>query len=85
MVVAVVLLFYVHGKHLRSCLPNHTFPGLLSNLPVLCAHTFASNCQLPFLNQRKEKQKYVARPGIELRTSTYESGALPTALHGPAR
>ena len=27
----VVLLFYVHGKHLRSCwdgqLPNHTFPG----------------------------------------------------------
>ena len=27
----VVLLFYVHGKHLRSCrdgqLVNHTFPG----------------------------------------------------------
>ena len=30
-VVVVVLLFYVHGKHLRSCrdsqLTNHTFPG----------------------------------------------------------
>ena len=29
--VVVELLFYVHGKHLRSCrggqLPNHTFPG----------------------------------------------------------
>ena len=29
--VAVVLLFYIHGKHQRSCrdgqLPNHTFPG----------------------------------------------------------
>ena len=27
----VVLLFYVHGKHIRSCrdgqLTNHTFPG----------------------------------------------------------
>ena len=36
-VVVVVLLFYVHGKHL--------------------------------LNQQKEKRKYVARPGIEPRTS----------------
>ena len=30
-VVVVALLFYVHGKHLRSCrdgqLTNHTFPG----------------------------------------------------------
>ena len=30
-IVVVVLLFYVHGKHLRSCravnYPNHTFPG----------------------------------------------------------
>ena len=29
--VVVVLLFYVHGKYLRSCrdgqLPNHTLPG----------------------------------------------------------
>ena len=30
-IVVVVLLFYVYGKHLRSCreysYPNHTFPG----------------------------------------------------------
>ena len=42
---------------------------LLWGLPVLCAHTFTSNRQLPFLNQRKEKRKYVARLGIEARTS----------------
>ena len=35
---------------------------------VLRAHTFASNWQLPFLKKRKEKRKYVARPGIEPRT-----------------
>ena len=35
---------------------------------VLRAHTFISNSQLPFLKKRKEKQKYVARPGIEPRT-----------------
>ena len=34
----------------------------------LTAHTFASNWQLPFLKKRKEKRKYVARPGIEPRT-----------------
>ena len=39
---------------------------------------------LPFLNQRKEKRKNVARPGMEPRTSHYESGTLPTALRGPA-
>ena len=27
----------------------------------------------------------MARPGIEPRTSDYESGALPTALRGPAQ
>ena len=42
---------------------------LLSGWPVLRAHTFASNWQLPLLNQRKEKRKYVARPDIEPRTS----------------
>ena len=42
---------------------------LLSGLPVLHAHTFASNGQLPFLNQRREKQKYVAKRGIESSTS----------------
>ena len=29
-----------------------------------------------FLKKRKEKRKYVARPGIEPRTLTYKSGAL---------
>ena len=48
----VALLFYAHGKHLRSCRDSH-------------AHTFASNWQRPFLKKRKEKRKYVARPGIE--------------------
>ena len=42
------------------------------------------NWQLPLLNQRKEKRKYVARPGIEPRTPDLRSGALPIALRGPA-
>ena len=49
-VVVVVLLFYVHGKHLRSCgdgqltLRHFSWAGLdlLSSSPVLRAHTFAS-------------------------------------------
>ena len=36
------------------------------------------------MKKRKEKRKYVARPGIEPRTQTYESGALPIALRDPA-
>ena len=75
-VVVVVLLFYVHCKHLRSCRdgqltwPHFSWAGLdlLSGWPVLRAHTFASNWQQPFLKKRKEKRKYVARPGIEPRT-----------------
>ena len=36
-----------------------TWAGLdrLSNLPVLSAHTFASNWQLPFFNQRNKEKK----------------------------
>ena len=30
--------------------------------------SFQETRQLPFLKKRKEKRKYVARPGIELRT-----------------
>ena len=49
--IVVVLLFYVHGKHLRSCrdgqltLPHFSWADLdlLSGQPVLRAHTFASN------------------------------------------
>ena len=32
--------------------------SLLGSLRVLCAHAFASNWQLPFLNQRKEENGY---------------------------
>ena len=34
-------------------------------IPVFRAHSLSSNSQLPFLNQRKEKRKYVAGPGID--------------------
>ena len=54
---------------------------LLSGWSVLRTHTFAS--KLPFLNQQKEKRKYVAGPGYDAGTSACESDALPTALRGP--
>ena len=34
-------------------LPHCSWASLLGSLPVLSAHSFASNWQLPFLNQRK--------------------------------
>ena len=91
-VVVVVLLFYVHGKHLRSyrdgqlTLPHFSWAGLdlLSGKPVFRAHTFASNWQLPFLKKRKEKRKYVARPGIEPRTPWLTS-QVPYRLRYAAR
>ena len=51
----------------------HSFPGvsrMIREVSHVClsAHTLASNLQLPFLNQQKEKRKYVARPGIKART-----------------
>ena len=77
MAVVVELMFNVHGKHLWSCrdgqltLPHCSWAGLdpLSGKPVLRAHTFASNCHLSFMDQRKDERKYVAGPGIEPRTS----------------
>ena len=33
--------------------PHCSWASLLGSLPVLSAHSFASNWQLPFLNQRK--------------------------------
>ena len=42
---------------------------LLNGWPVLSAHTFASNWQLPFLNKRKGTRMYVAGPSIEPGTS----------------
>ena len=38
----------------------------------------ASDWQLPFLNQRKGKWRYVARPGIKPRTPDWWIGCLPT-------
>ena len=35
----------------------------LMRMMMICAHTFASNWQLPLLNQRKEKRKYVIQTG----------------------
>ena len=49
----------------------------MKQLPVLRPHTFASNSQLPLLNQWPDR---VLNPG----PLTYESGDLPTALRGPA-
>ena len=34
-------------------LSTHTWASLLGSLPVLSVHSYASNWQLPFLNQRK--------------------------------
>ena len=62
----------VHGKQLWSCRDGHlTLPhysladlDLLSGYPVLSARTFANNLKMSFLDQRKEKRKYVAGLGI---------------------
>ena len=58
-VVVVVLLFYVRSKQLRSCWDGQF------NLTTL----FLGRLRLPFLNQQKDKQKYVAGLGIEPGTS----------------
>ena len=71
--VVVVVLFDVHGRHLwssgRSVIQTTLFLGRLSPPKRLTSNTFASNWQLPFSSQRKEKRKYVAGPGIEPVTS----------------
>ena len=54
------MLFNVHGKHL--C-------GHVGTPPKQLTSTSCSNWQLPFLNQWKEKRKYMAGPVIEPGTS----------------
>ena len=55
----VVLVFYGlphfsgHFGHGQLTYPHCSWASLLGSLPVLSAHSFASNWQLPFLNQRK--------------------------------
>ena len=68
-IVIVVLLLFVHAHVARngqSSWPHFSLAGLdfLRGYPELCAYTVASNWKLPFLNQRKEKQLFVAEPGI---------------------
>ena len=45
-------LFRSFGRGQLSC-PHCSWASLLGGLPVLSAHSFASNLQLRFLNQRK--------------------------------
>ena len=58
-VVVVELVFYGPSTLLRSFragqlnYPHCSRASILGSLPVLSAHYFASNWQLPFLNQRK--------------------------------
>ena len=70
-IVVVVVLFNVHGKHLRSCRDTFSGQAYPPKRLTTTTCTLASNWQLPFLKKRKEKRKYVA-------------GALPIALCGPA-
>ena len=59
---ALLLLFWCfttlwyfsgHFGHSQLTYPNCSWASLLGSLPVLSAHSFASNWQLPFLNKRK--------------------------------
>ena len=57
----VWFLFYGPSTHFRSfwasqlTYPHCSWASLLGSLPVLSAHSFASNWQLLFLNQRKRE------------------------------
>ena len=56
----------------RSVYLTTLFLGILrppKRLTSTSCTSFASNWQPPLLNQRKEKRKYVARPGIKPRTT----------------
>ena len=44
-----------HFRHGQLTCPQCSWASLLGSLPVLSAHSFASNWQLPFLNQRKRE------------------------------
>ena len=45
--------FSGHFEHGQLTYPHYSWASLLGSLPVLSAHSFASNWRLPFLNQRK--------------------------------
>ena len=52
-VVVVLVRHILRQFHGRLTYPHCSWTSLLGSLPVLSAHSFASNWQLPFLNQRK--------------------------------
>ena len=79
--------------------PNHTvsWASLLGSLPVLSAHSFASNWQLLFLNQRKREngrrnafitkspRKNVPDVGIELGAGCMPSGHASDRVTAPCQ
>ena len=97
----VVLLFY-RLRHIWGLLgrgqltyPYCSWASLLSSSPVLNAHYFASNWQLPFLNQRKgENVEIISWPNSTKecyrawesnpRPPAYRADADPTELPRPA-
>ena len=91
-VLLVWFLFYGPSTHFRSfghsllAWPHCSWENLLGSLPVLSAHSFASNWQLLFLNQQKREngrrnffitrspRKNVPDVGIELGAACMPSG-----------
>ena len=84
--VVVVLLFYVHGKHLRSYRdgqltnPHFSWAGL-DQYFVHILLPVTDNCPSRISGRRNESMwpDRVSNPG----PLTYKPGALPTALRGP--
>ena len=88
--------FSVHFGHVQLTYPYCSWASLLVSLPVLSAHSYASNWQLPFLNQRKEMAvEIISWPnstkeccrtwGSNSQPSAYQADADPTELPCPAR
>ena len=50
--------FSSHFGHGQLTYPHCSWSSLLGSLPVLSAHSFASNWQLPFLNQQKGENRH---------------------------
>ena len=49
-----------HFERVQLTYPHCSWAWLLSSLPVLSAHSFASNWQLPFLKQRKREKGQIS-------------------------
>ena len=77
-------LQHILGHFGRSQLtyPHCSWASLLGSLPVLSAHSFASNCQLLFLNQRK-RENAVEMFFMTKSPETYESLINPYSRRKP--